>query len=521
MMSLSKTLVVGVMLCIILNTTSHAEIPEPMIEGVEISSINIHGSSVLSASEVANILEPYKRRQVHIEDLRALVKQVTKLYVEKGFVNSGAFLPEQDLAGGVLNINVVEGELTSIDIVESGRISDAIIRERIKREVGYPLNIADLQRAFNRIERDPTVDRIKGQLVPGEDPGESVLKLSVFEADAFNIIVSAHNYMPPSLGSGQLQFELNHNNMLGFGDDFHLGINKTEGDNSANIFYRLPLGLSTSMALYYLLGDSVVVEEPFDEIDVESESETAGFKFAFIFKDQPNHNLAFTIGFERKSSSTSLLGVPFDFGYGSVNGESKAAVAEIGAEYTYREAGQAFSVRTLVRKGIDTRGATILPASPDGTFLSYRFQMKYIRRLGSRNWLWDTIFNVQSTSDTLQSFERFSLGGNDSVRGYRENQVLRDNAYEFRTSLEIPLNTSSESLSLSFIPFADFGRGGNTGSQRNMERAVFLSSVGLGLRFISDGFQFRLEWAVRLSSDDHKNNDLQDKGVHVGLSYVF
>jgi len=521
MIRLSTKFVFSVVLFIISNTASHAQQPEPMIEGAEISSISIHGSSVLSASEVSNILEPYRNQQVHVEDLRELVKQVTKLYVAKGFVNSGAFLPEQDLAGGVLNINVVEGGLTAVDIIESGRISDAIIRARIKREVAHPLNIADLQRAFNRIERDPTVDRIKGQLVPGDHPGESVLKLSVFEADAFNVIVSANNYTPPSLGSGLLQFELNHNNLLGFGDDFHLGVNKTEGDKSANIFYRFPLGLRASMALYYLLGDSVVVEEPFDEIDVESESETAGFKFAFTLKDQANYNLAFTIGFERKTSSTSLLGVPFDFGYGSVNGESKAAIAEIGAEYNYREAEQAFSVRALVRKGIDTRGATILPVSPDGAFLSYRFQLEYILRLGSRNWLWGTTLNVQSSSDTLQSFERISLGGHDSVRGYRENQVLRDNAYEVRTSLEIPLNISSESLSLSLIPFADFGKGWNTEAQRNIERAVFLSSVGLGLRLVSDGFQFRLDWAKRLSSYDQKNNELQDQGIHVGLSYVF
>ena len=163
--------VAGLMFFVTLSSASYAQYFEPLVQGVEISSIDVLGSSVLSASEIAGVLEPYKKKQLHVEDLQALATEVTKLYAAKGFVNSGAFVPEQDLAGGTLKINVVEGELTSVNVIESGRISDAMIRARIRREVVYPLNIADLQRAFTRIERDPNVDYLKGQLVPGEGPG--------------------------------------------------------------------------------------------------------------------------------------------------------------------------------------------------------------------------------------------------------------------------------------------------------------------------------------------------------------
>lgn len=114
-----------------------------------------------------------------MEDLVALVNSVTALYIEKGYINSGASLPEQNLSDGTLEITVKEGQLNKVTVTDSGRISAGHIESVIRNEVSGPLQISSLQRAFNRLENDATIDTVKGQLVPGSLSGESVLNVSV------------------------------------------------------------------------------------------------------------------------------------------------------------------------------------------------------------------------------------------------------------------------------------------------------------------------------------------------------
>ena len=141
---------------------------EPLVDGVTITSINIHGSTVLSASEVEEILDPYLRRQVYVEDLQSLTSQLTQLYIARGYVSSGAKLAGQDLRDGTLDIYVTEGELTQIEITDSGGLPRSTIQAKIEREISNPLNIEDLRRALNRIEAEASVSQVNAQLLPGD-----------------------------------------------------------------------------------------------------------------------------------------------------------------------------------------------------------------------------------------------------------------------------------------------------------------------------------------------------------------
>jgi len=169
--------------------------------------------------------------------------------------------------------------------------------------------------------------------------------------------------------------------------------------------------------------------------------------------------------------------------------------------------------------------ATILPGGlPDGEFDLWQFQASYVQRISreTNDWIWSTRFNSQYTNDLLQAFERFPLGGHDSVRGFRENQLLRDQAFEFRTQLEFPLYVSADSkTSFAVYPFFDAGRGKNAQPVPNVRDSIDLRSVGLGVRWRIHGFLMQLEWGNRLTEKTKQANELQDDGVHIGVSYEF
>ena len=55
---------------------------------------------------------------------------------------------------------------------------------------------------------------------------------------------------------------------------------------------------------------------------------------------------------------------------------------------------------------------------------------------------------LRLTPDPLLSLERFSLGGADTVRGYRQNQVVSDNGLLGGFELQIPVTKNPNLLQL-------------------------------------------------------------------------
>jgi len=62
---------------------------------VFVRQIQVTGSTVLTTQELAQRTAPYENREVTTEDLEELRRQITLAYIEKGYPNSGALLPDK------------------------------------------------------------------------------------------------------------------------------------------------------------------------------------------------------------------------------------------------------------------------------------------------------------------------------------------------------------------------------------------------------------------------------------------
>ena len=484
-------------------------------------TFRLDGATALSPAEVAAVLDPYEGTTIDAEDIAATINALNTLYREKGYLTSGVeFLPQPRT--DVIVLEARESTLGTLNIVTDGRLRTGFLRDLIESELSVPLNIIDLQRGFNRLEQQHTINVAKGRLKPANEQGESTLELEIVEADAFSLRVAANNYRSPSIGDTQGTIQLRHLNLTGMGDIVDLSINHTDGMDSGSVLYDFPLNvLKSRVSLYYSRGDTLVVEVPFDAIDIESKTDTAGIRFETRFIESLSRTFSASLGFENKKSETTLLDLPYDFSHGSVDGRSEVAVVLAALSFQQRSQNQAIAVQATYRKGLDLLDATIIPGSiSDGKFDLLQVQASYVRRFerSTNDWTFSARFNTQFTNDTLQSFERFALGGNNSVRGYRENQVLRDNAWELRLQLEMPLFQSDDSR-FAIYPFTDAGRAKNSIFQPNVQQSVDLSSAGLGVLWQVHGLSVKAEWAKRLSEDSKQGDALQDHGVHIGVSY--
>jgi hemolysin activation/secretion protein len=76
--------------------------------------VRVSGQTAVSADELQALARPYLGRPVGPAVLEGLRLQMTRLYVERGYVNSGVLLRRVSADDGVAEFEVVEGRLTEI-----------------------------------------------------------------------------------------------------------------------------------------------------------------------------------------------------------------------------------------------------------------------------------------------------------------------------------------------------------------------------------------------------------------------
>jgi hemolysin activation/secretion protein len=500
------------------NQTSECLAPATDGDRFLVKNIEILGSTVLQP-EIAALIKPFENNRVTFEELICLRSQITALYIDNGYINSGAFLPNnQDLNRGLIKIQIVEGKLEKIEINGLNRLQEGYVRSRLERGADRPLNQQSLEEALQLLQLDPLLEQVNAELTAGSTPGQSILIVNLTEAPAFHGSIAIDNYRAPSTGSIQGSLLVSHDNLLGFGDRFSTEYSLTddEGLSILDLRYSIPVNaLNGTVDLRFENSDSNIVEEEFDEFDISSETQTISMGFRQPIIRTPDNELALGVALDLRRSQSFLLDEPFSFSVGAENGESNVTAIRFSQEWVDRSPTSVVAARSQFSFGIDAFGATINDSGTDGSFFSWQGQFQWVQQLSPRVLLL-TRFDAQLTPDSLLSPERFSLGGVDTVRGYVQNQLVADNGFLGSMELRIPL-TSDPSL-LQLTPFLEVGTGWNESSP-NPDPST-LVSVGLGLRLLLDNsLSLRLDYGVPLIAVDNEGDSLQDNGLYFSLRY--
>jgi hemolysin activation/secretion protein len=206
---------------------------------------------------------------------------------------------------------------------------------------------------------------------------------------------------------------------------------------------------------------------------------------------------------------------------------------------------QVIAARSMFSFGLDVLGATQkncvdgavggTPCGqvPDGTYFAWLGQLQWARRFDAL-WGVETVFrtDIQLSNRPLLGLEQFAVGGHATVRGYRENQFVRDQGVVSSLEVRIPVWSSVEGRPIvQLAPFFDVGRSWNSG--RPTPSPETISSVGIGLRWAVTRFlDAQLYWGQNLKNAKTSgtpqgenpgglpagsSHDLQDDGVQFSL----
>lgn len=131
---------------------------------------------------------------------------------------------------------------------------------------------------------------------------------------------------------------------------------------------------------------------------------------------------------------------------------------------------------------------------------------------------------VQRSADRLLALDGLAVGGINTVRGFRENELVRDQGEYFNIELDWPIaglvgGQMSGNSRVHLVPFIDPGSAHNLSGPTQA-----LSSLGVALRAQWQGLQADLTVAKRLSAVDQSPgaaNSLQGQGIHLQIAYKF
>ena len=490
------------------------------------------GNTIFYDFELAEITAPYTNREITLEELEELRRKLTLFYTQRGYINSGVILKEQDIGDGIVVFTIIEGELTKITLEGNRRLRSGFLTKRIRRGAGLPLNINELQEKLQFLRLNPNIKRVNAELKPGVSLGESYLDVIVTENNPLYISVSADNYRTPSIGAERIYLDVSHTNLFGVSDQLYLAYGLTKdgfddidfaGLDDVTVSYSLPLNsLDTNLSVSYKRRDFTIVEDPFDDLDIESETEEFGIGIVQPILNTPTRQLSLALRGERRESNSKLSGQPFNFSEGSVDGRTRATVIRFIQEWTHRNLSRVLALRSSFNVGIDAfHPSKSKLTSRDGEFFSWLGQLQYIRRAKDSNNQFIFRTSAQFTDDKLLSLEQFSVGGVNSVRGYRENLLVRDRGVVTTFELRIPIwHQPSGKEILWLAPFVDHGWASTIGAEDQAFEVI--ASMGSGILLnINDWLDAELYWGHQIRDIDRPEDDIQDKGFHFKLSVKF
>lgn len=496
-----------------------ADRPGPQLR-VLVKKFVFEGNTIFSDAELSKLVAPYEGRVIGADELLEVRDLVTRHYIEHGYINSGALIPDQQVIDGVITLKIVEGELTSLDIYGTTRLRPDYIGERVRLGTGPPLNVNTLQERLQILQENPLIERINAALAPGARPGESELNVDVVESRPYQLSFIFDNRRPPSVGAEQGTVRAEHLDLTGRGDLLRGSFSKTDGLNDYFVNYQLPVTARDSrVGIYYEQTDADVVEDPFEDLDIKSKSKTLGLQFRHPLYRKPGEE--FTVGalFERKRSRTYLLDQLFSFAPGVDNGKSDVSALRLTQDWIQRQRDHVVAARSVFSFGLNIFGATHNDSKPDGKFFTWLGQFQVAQRLPGSNTEFILRADAQLTQDPLLPMEKFVVGGMDTVRGYRENQLVRDNGIVASLEFRIPVLTDyTGDVRLRLAPFFDYGRSwndGTTGEHKNIASA----GAGLLLDYKRLNGQLYLAKAFDDINRDNIDKNLQDEGVYFSVSY--
>lgn len=336
---------------------------------VSIKKIKFIGNTVFSDDQLRKIVAPIQGERLSFEDLFALRSRVSDYYAEQGYVSTSALIPTQNLADGIVEIQIIEGSLKAVEIEGLSYLNRSYIDSRLP-SVGKALNLNVLRKSLVRLKDNPLIQNLKVDLFE-VSPGQNVVNLKITENNPWQSSFAVTNTFSPSVGKLGGTAKIDYH-LLGQGDIVNLAYTHTESDGLRryNAGYSIPVNRFDGKASFsYINADARIIEEPLTALDIQADFEVYQLGFRQPIDLNENSELALEAKAELVDSQSFIEeDIPNSFVAGLEDGESQVTALRFIQEYFSQNDENSVAARSQFNLGLDLFDATVTEVGRDGLF---------------------------------------------------------------------------------------------------------------------------------------------------------
>jgi hemolysin activation/secretion protein len=504
-----------------------AAAPSPEEPAFDILEFRVEGNSVLPAREIERAVTPRLGPGRRFADVEAARRALEETYQKLGYQTVFVDIPEQKVGEGVVRLRVVEGTVSSQRVLGSRYFSLGEIRNRVPELA--PGSVPDfnaVQEGLAQANRSADL-QVAPVLRAGRNPGAVEVDLSVKDQFPLHAEFELDNHASPFTRALRANASVHYDNL--WQRQHSLALNFQEAPSApaqSKVVYGSYLWKFADhpdvLTAYAVRSDSNLALV--GSTTVLGRASIAGMRWIRPLGGGAGFIHTVSLGADSKS-----------FGQTNINAQTGAPDHLPAVHYVPLSAGYSANMPGPVVGG---QFSVTLSSAPRGLFGNEDASFQGRRIVSHASWFtwkWDAASDIglgrraslhlgaggQWTTDPLISNEQFSIGGSETVRGYREAEVPGDKGVHASLEARAHLRargTPGDAKQWYAYVFGDCGvvRVNEPQGPQLAAPATGLSSYGLGMRIAGwYGITADIDGAAVLRDGGHATNGpITPRGAH-------
>jgi hemolysin activation/secretion protein len=401
------------------------------------------GNTIYSSEQLREVTKEFVGKELDFEGLNDAATAVRAYYRSRGYFLAQAYLPQQAIKNGIVQIGVIEGRIGQVEVDSKPglRISDnllvGIVGTHLKQ--GEIITEKGLERPLLLINDLPGA-QVTSEIRPSRTIGAADVRVNVDQIeDAFSGFVDADNHGNRFTGEYRIGTNLNWNTPLHYGDQATFrGFVSDEGMWYGRFAYLVPVGYWGTRVGASFSKFEYRLSKDFASLQANGEGEVKNiYAFHPIVRTRNSNFIAqlsyedkrlvdrveSTGSIEQRDISDWKLGAVGDFRDGFLSGGLNAY------SLTYTNGNLGIFPPAVAAADVAATGRNTL-----GDFRKFNLDARRLQRV-SDNGSFLLSFSGQRASKNLASAEKFSLGGPNGVRAYPVGEATADDGVIVTTEL--------------------------------------------------------------------------------------
>lgn len=429
---------------------------------VNVTAFRIVGLRTLPDAEAQKQLAAFVGQSIPLKGLHRVAKKMEEWLRAKGLFMAQAYVPPQEIAGGVVELRVIEGTVEGVDVKRAPgtRQSDDTLRAFLTGALpaGAALEQERLERGL-LLANDLPATSARAVLVPGKETGGVRLLVEAAQGPIVSGNAELDNTGNRLTGVWRTGAAVFLNDAYGRGDQWNLRASRSQGTSFVRAGYTTPLGSNGWKAGLSLIGSryNLCCELPELTPDADGEATSASAFVGYALVRTRLNNLSASFNLAGRGFVNRQLGVATSDKRNNVVtlgifGDSSDLTGLLGEGATTTYGVQVSSGRMDLDRVAADQVTDDATSQTQGKYSKVTAQATHLVRVFKASSLYAGIA-AQWASKNLDSAEKFVLGGPQGVRAYSTGDGVGDQGWVINAEWRHEL-----AAQWSVTAFVDYGR---------------------------------------------------------------